>query len=115
MDISSAVRVDDLLARFVEDELLPGTGIGPQAFWQALEQVLADFTPKNAALLAKRDELQAKIDAYWRERRGKPVDLAKETAFLKQIGYLLPEPAPFQIGTRGVDPEIATIAGPQLV
>ena len=115
MDISSAVSVDDLLHAFVEDELLPGTGIGPQAFWLALEAVLADFTPRNADLLARRDELQTQIDAYWRERRGKPVDVAEETAFLREIGYLLPEPAAFKIGTRGVDPEIAKLAGPQLV
>ena len=115
MDISGAVAVDDLLHAFVEEELLPGTGVGPLAFWQALETILADFTPRNAALLARRDELQAKIDAYWRERRGKPVDVAEETAFLAEIGYLLPEPADFRIGTRGVDPEIAKIAGPQLV
>ena len=115
MDISNAVSVDDLLHAFVEDELLPGTGIAPKAFWQALEAILADFTPRNAALLARRDELQVKIDGYWRERRGKPVDVAEETAFLREIGYLLPEPEAFSIGTRGVDPEIASIAGPQLV
>ena len=115
MDFSSAVSVDDLLHAFVEDELLPGTGIGPQAFWRALDAILTDFTPRNAALLARRDELQLKIDTYWRARRGKPVDVVEETAFLREIGYLLPEPPDFKIGTRGVDPEIAKLAGPQLV
>ncbi|HEX7760988.1 MAG TPA: malate synthase G [Caulobacteraceae bacterium] len=115
MDISTSLTVDDLLHAFVERELLPGTGVTPAAFWAALERILADFTPRNAALLARRDELQVQIDAWWRERRGKAVDVAEQTAFLRQIGYLLPEPAPFQIGPQNVDPEIAKLAGPQLV
>ncbi len=115
MDLSPALSVDDLLHAFVERELLPGTGVEAPAFWASLDKILADFTPKNLDLLARRDELQARIDAYWRERRGKPVDVAEETAFLREIGYLQPEPAPFQIGTQNVDPEIAKVAGPQLV
>jgi malate synthase len=115
MKISEKLSVDDILANFVETELLPGTGIAARAFWTSLESVLADFTPANAGLLARRDELQTKIDAYWLERRGKPVDVAEETAFLTSIGYLEPEPAPFQIETQNVDPEIALMAGPQLV
>ncbi len=115
MDISKTVSVDDQLHAFVETELLPGTGVAPAAFWAALETILADFTPKNLNLLRRRDELQALIDGYWRERRGQPVDVAAQTAFLREIGYLLPEPAPFQIGTGNVDAEIATTAGPQLV
>ncbi|MBS0361401.1 MAG: malate synthase G, partial [Proteobacteria bacterium] len=120
MDISQNLSVDDTLAAFVEDELLPGTGIMPKAFWASLETILADFGPKNAALLARRDELQAKIDAWWLERRGPKsakgaFDVAEETAFLREIGYLQPEPAPFSIDTGRADPEIASIAGPQLV
>nr|MEA2797834.1 malate synthase [Phenylobacterium sp.] len=115
MDITSSLSVDDILHAFVEGELLPGTGIAPAAFWAALEAILADFTPRNAGLLARRDELQAQIDAWWRERRGRPLDVAEETAFLRQIGYLLPEPPAFQIATQNVDPEIARLAGPQLV
>ncbi len=115
MDISTSLVVDDILHAFVEGELLPGTGIAPAAFWSALERILADFTPRNAALLARRDDLQAQIDAWWRERRGKAVAVAEQTAFLRQIGYLLPEPDAFQIATRNVDPEIASLAGPQLV
>jgi malate synthase len=115
MDISGALSVDDLLHAFVEQELLPGTGVEAGAFWTALERILSDFGPRNAALLARRDELQARIDAWWRERRGKAVDIAEETAFLKEIGYLEPEPAPFHIATENVDPEIAKVAGPQLV
>jgi len=115
MNISNSLVVDDLLHAFVEQELLPGTGVGPQAFWSALEAILADFTPQNLGLLRRRDELQEKIDAWWRARRGQPLDVAEETAFLREIGYLLPEPPDFKIGTRGVDPEIAKVAGPQLV
>jgi malate synthase len=115
MKISEKLSVDDILHAFVETELLAGTGVAPAAFWASLETVLADFTPANTALLAKRDELQTKIDAYWLERRGRPVDVAEETAFLTSIGYLEPEPEPFQIATQNVDPEIALMAGPQLV
>jgi malate synthase len=115
MKISEKLSVDDILATFVEAEVLPGTGIAPAAFWASLEGVLADFTPANAELLATRDRLQAQVDAYWLERRGKPVDVAEETAFLTSIGYLEPDPAPFQIATQNVDAEIALLAGPQLV
>ena len=115
MDINTSLSVDDILHSFVEGELLPQTGVEPAAFWKALEQILTEFGARNSELLARRDELQAKIDSYWRERRGKPVDVAEETAFLREIGYLLPEPAPFQITTENVDPEIAKVAGPQLV
>ena len=115
MDISNTLSVDDLLHAFVEQDLLPGTGVAPEAFWAALDAILADFTPKNAALLARRDDLQAQIDTWWRERRGQTVSIAEQTAFLTGIGYLLPEPSPFQIGTENVDPEIARTAGPQLV
>ena len=112
MDVSSNLFVDDLLHAFVEKELLPGTKVEPAAFWRALEAVLADFTPKNAALLARRDELQEAIDAWWRERRGKDVSVAEQEAFLREIGYLLPEPAPFAIETQNVDPEFGQVAGP---
>jgi len=115
VDISTTLVVDDLLHAFVEQELLPGTGIVPAAFWASLEAILADFTPRNRALLAHRDALQAQIDAWWIERRGKTFDVAEETAFLRQIGYLQPEPDAFEITTAGVDPEIARLAGPQLV
>ena len=115
MDVSNTLAVDDTLHAFVETELLPGTGLEPAAFWASLESILADFTPKNTGLLAQRDDLQAKIDAWWLARRGKPVDVAEQTAFLKEIGYLAPEPADFQIGTSNVDPEIARVAGAQLV
>src|SRR5436190_21513244 len=115
MDVSNTLSVDDLLHGFVEAELLPGTGVAPAAFWASLETSLADFTPKNRALLARRDELQLKIDAWWRARKGEALSVVEETAFLREIGYLLPEPADFTIGTTNADPEIARVAGPQLV
>ena len=115
MEITRSLAVDDRLHAFVEGELLPGSGIDAKAFWAGLEAILADFTPSNTALLARRDDLQAQIDDWWLARRGKVFDVAQETEFLRQIGYLLPEPEPFQIVTRNVDPEIASLAGPQLV
>ncbi|MFO1014310.1 MAG: malate synthase G [Caulobacteraceae bacterium] len=115
MRASEHLSVDDVLAAFVEKELLPGTGIGAAAFWASLESLLADFTPKNDALLARRDELQARIDAWWRDHKDKAFSAAEQAEFLTSIGYLEPEPAPFEISTENVDPEIALVAGPQLV
>ena len=115
MDISTSLSVDDVLYAFVEQELLSDSGISGAKFWAALEALLADFTPRNARLLARRDDLQVQIDAWWKARKGKRFDIVEETEFLKEIGYLLPEPEAFQIGVRNVDPEIAKLAGPQLV
>jgi malate synthase len=103
------------LRDFIENEALPGTGVEPARFWSSLEAILRDWAPRNAALLAKRDELQAKIDAWHRANPARPVDLAKYKAFLAEIGYLAPEPADFHVATTDVDAEIAQIAGPQLV
>ena len=88
MRASDNLAIDDILAAFVEKELLPGTSITPAAFWASLERLLADFTPKNQALLAKRDELQVQIDAWWRERRGKTVAVGEQTELLRALGYL---------------------------
>lgn len=107
--------IDSRLARFLEAEVLGPLGRDGAAFWQGLAALLADFAPRNAALLAKREALQAQIDAWHVERAGKPHDPAAYKAFLTEIGYLVPEPGDFQIGTQNVDPEIATMAGPQLV
>jgi malate synthase len=104
-----------VLRDFIEQEALPGTGVEAARFWASMEAILRDWAPRNAALLAKRDELQAKIDAWHRANPARPVDLPKYKAFLAEIGYLLPEPGDFAVGTTDVDAEIAQIAGPQLV
>ena len=103
------------LKRFIEDEALPGTGIEAGTLWAGLEAILRDFAPRNAALLAKRDALQAKLDAWHRANPAKPIDLPAYTAFLREIGYLVPEPADFQVTTANTDPEFGSVAGPQLV
>ncbi|MEP1420811.1 MAG: malate synthase G [Erythrobacter sp.] len=103
------------LAELLESQVLAPLGRNVEAFWQGFADLLASHAPRNAALLAKREDLQAKIDAYHTERAGQPHDAAEYEAFLREIGYLVPEPDDFQIGTQNVDPEIATMAGPQLV
>jgi malate synthase len=109
------LSIDARLVDFVQDRALPGTGLDADKFWADFAAVLGKFAPENAALLAKREQLQAQIDAWHVERAGQPHDDAAYQAFLREIGYLAPEPAPFAIGTANVDPEIATMAGPQLV
>ena len=111
----AGLQVDTVLARFVEDEALTGTGIEAATFWSGFAGLLADFAPKNRALLAKREALQAKIDAWHIARRGQPHDHAAYKAFLAEIGYLLPEGPAFSIETANVDPEVAKVPGPQLV
>lgn len=111
----AGLQVADDLAAFVETEVLPGLDLDPGAFWTGAAAVFARFAPENRRLLALRDDLQARIDAWHAERRGRPYDVAAATAFLRDIGYLAGEPAPFAVGTRNVDPEVATLAGPQLV
>ncbi|WP_374406106.1 malate synthase G [Pelagerythrobacter sp.] len=111
----AALQVHAALAELLEREVLPVLGRDTDAFWRGFAALLAEFAPRNRALLAKREDLQTKIDAWHKERRGQPHDAVAYRAFLSEIGYLVPEPAPFVIGTRNVDPEIATMAGPQLV
>ena len=111
----AGLTVDGRLADFLEREVLKPLGRDPEAFWQGFAKLLADFAPRNAALLEKREELQSAIDAWHEERRGQPHDQAEYRAFLEEIGYLVLEPGEFTIGTQNVDPEIATMAGPQLV
>jgi len=111
----AGLGVDQELYDFVNKEALPGTGIAAEAFWSGLAKILADIAPRNAALLKRRDEIQAKIDAWHKARKGQPHDQAAYEGFLKEIGYLLPEPASFSIRTQNVDDAIGRIAGPQLV
>lgn len=111
----SGLSVDSRLAAFIEQRALPDTGLDAAKFWSDFAALLGKFAPENAALLAKREDLQAKVDAWHEARAGQAHDPATYQAFLREIGYLAPEPAPFRVGTQNVDPEIATMAGPQLV
>jgi len=111
----AGLKVASELVTFVEERALPGTGIASDAFWTGAADIFARFAPENEKLLAKRDLIQAEIDGWLAQRAGKPIDQAEYQPFLKSIGYLVDEPAPFTITTENVDPEIATTAGPQLV
>ncbi|MCC0070104.1 MAG: malate synthase G [Rhodobacteraceae bacterium] len=111
----NGLKVATELAAFIEERALPGTGVAPAVFWEGLAGIVRDLAPKNRALLAKRDDLQAKIDAWHVAHRGRPHDHEAYKAFLSEIGYLLPEGPAFEIGTENTDPEIATVPGPQLV
>ena len=107
------LQVDRLLADFIDHQAVPGTGVEPDAFWRGFSALIDDLAPKNRALLAKRDDLQAQIDAWHRTNPG--ASIAAQKAFLEQIGYLLPEGPDFKIENGNIDAEIASIAGPQLV
>jgi malate synthase len=109
------LQVAKVLFDFVNNEAIPGTGISAEKFWSGAEAVINELAPKNRALLAKRDEIQALIDSWHQARAGQAHDAAAYKAFLQEIGYLLPEPADFQATTANVDEEIARLAGPQLV
>jgi malate synthase len=111
----SGLMVDASLAAFVENEALPRSGVSQEAFWSGLSDLVDRFMPKNRELLAIRDDLQAQIDAWHREKGPVAADVAGYDAFLRRIGYVVDEPADFQIETQGLDPEIASICGPQLV
>jgi malate synthase len=109
------LKVSPALYSFIEKEALPGSGVDPDKFWTGFAALAVKLMPQNRALLAERDRLQAAIDSWHKAHPAKPIDQAAYTAFLKEIGYLQPEGPDFQIGTENVDPEIATVAGPQLV
>ena len=113
--VAGRLHIDAVLADFVAQQALPGTGLSAAEFWAGVESILLAFTPRNQSLLAKRDTLQAQIDQWWYEHRQQPFDVAAHTDFLRRIGYLVDEPAAFKIDTLNVDAEIATTAGPQLV
>ena len=112
---AGGLRVDKKLYDFINDEALPGTGVSPDAFWSGFDRIVHGLSPRNRELLVKRDELQRRIDAWYRESRDQPIDLAEYKAVLREIGYLVPEGDDFTVSTTNVDPEISTIAGPQLV
>jgi len=112
---AGGLQVAKVLYDFVNNEAIPGTGVDADAFWAGASSVIHDLAPKNRALLAKRDDLQAQIDAWHQARAGQAHDPVAYKAFLQDIGYLLPEVEDFQATTQNVDEEIARMAGPQLV
>jgi len=118
--VRQGLQVSAELAAFIEDAALPGTGVAPEGFWTGLAGLMRDFAPENARLLARREELQRQIDDWHRAHRGAGAEADPGTGadyerFLREIGYLVPEGPDFTITTEGTDPEIARIAGPQLV
>ena len=109
------LQVANELHRFVEEQVLPGTGVNSEAFWAGFSQIVSDLAPKNAALLAERDRIQAEMDAWHQAHPGPIADMAAYQAFLAQIGYIVPAPADVHATTSNVDDELAVQAGPQLV
>ena len=109
------LKIAASLVRFIEERALPGTGVAPDAFWKGMADIYGRFAPENAKLLAKRDALQAKIDAWHQARPGKAIAQKEYQAFLREIGYLVDEPASFAVAPKNVDDEVARLAGPQLV
>ena len=112
---AAGLEVARELYDFVEQEALPGTGVTAAAFWSGFGDLVRDLAPRNAELLAQRDDLQRKLDAWHLAHKGKPFDAGEYEGFLREIGYLQPVPGTVSVNTANVDPEIATIAGPQLV
>ena len=109
------LRINEVLYNLVRDEIAPGTDVDPDAFWTALGQIVRDLAPGNRELLESRDRIQEKMDGWYRERKGRPIDREEYRTFLTEIGYLVPEGDHFELTTARVDPEIAAVAGPQLV
>nr|WP_067291857.1 malate synthase G [Marinobacterium profundum] len=112
---SGNLQVTPSLYDFINNEALPGTGVTSEQFWTAFDSIVHDLAPRNRELLTKRDQLQAQIDTWHRDRKGQAFNFSDYKAFLSDIGYLLPEGEAFSVTTSNVDPEMATMAGPQLV
>jgi len=111
----NGLKVGQELYDFVVNEAIPGTGIDAAQFWSGFAQIVDDLGPKNREMLKKRDAFQQKLDDFYREKRNSGYSQEEYEAFLKEIGYLLPEGGAFSVSTSNVDPEIAVTAGPQLV
>nr|WP_296015036.1 malate synthase G [uncultured Acidovorax sp.] len=109
------LQVATSLFRFVEDKVLPGTGVASDAFWKGFGAIVTDLAPRNIALLAERDRLQTELDTWHKANPGPIQDMVAYRSFLEKIGYLVPQPANVQATTANVDDELATQAGPQLV
>jgi malate synthase len=112
---TAGLTVAPVLREFIDAEVLAGLGIAPEGFWRGFAKLLADFVPRNRALLAEREAIQAKLDAWHKAQAGRPIEPRAYESFLEEIGYLVPIGDDFAIDTADVDPELATIAGPQLV
>ncbi len=110
----NGLSFDETLYQFLKDEVLPETGLSADTFFNGFSAIVHDLAPKNKELLAKRDAFQEKLDDWYRQN-GAPSDLAAYEAYLREIGYIVPEGAAFKVNTQNVDPEIAELAGPQLV
>ncbi len=109
------LQIDEKLHQFIEEQALPGTGVSSESFWGGLSKLIHELGPKNAALLAKREDIQTEIDNWHLAHKGQAQDMEAYKAFLTEIGYLVPEGPAFAIETEAADPEICDIAGPQLV
>ena len=109
------LQVDLQLVDFLEKKALPGTGVAADVFWTQFSRLVHELGPKNLALLAKREYIQKQVDSWHVQHRGRDHDAESYTAFLREIGYLMPEGPAFEIETENVDPEIAQVPGPQLV
>ena len=111
----AGLQVAQPLFDLVKDEIAPGTGVDPDSFWRSLGEIVNKLEPQNKKLLEKRDFLQKEIDAWHKERNGKPLNMEEYKSFLYEIGYLIPEGPDFKVNTQNVDRELAEMAGPQLV
>ena len=111
----NGLKVSHILADFIENEALPASGVEPSDFWQGFAALIEAMTPRNRELLAVRESMQNQIDDWHRRHRNQPHNHTEYKAFLEEIGYLIPEGEDFQIDTQNVDPEIASVPGPQLV
>ena len=114
-DSLHGLSVDKELRRFIDDEVIPNSGLTADDFWKGFAKLATDLAPRNRELLAERDRLQGLIDQWHLQRRGKDIDAGAYEAFLREIGYLIPEGPDFKISNANVDPEISDVAGPQLV